>query len=220
MAGRKSPRGSVVVVPGEPQTAVKAAEEKAGAPARDDSEPEADDEDEEEEEEDEEEARLNECALCYSRPVVYDQDTGERLCKVHDVERCLEEWRENRGEEQESDARSGEQLARETELERLKRRRAAGQASDSESDGGETTPRKRARREHARETLRVRYALRHGEEVVRCLRNAVRGTDAASAAAVQALAALLPPQRFTPQARPARARAALPLQPASARCVC
>jgi hypothetical protein len=106
------------------------------------------------------------------------------------------------------------------ELERLKRRRAAGQASDSESDGGETTPWKRVRREHARETLRVRYALRHGPEVLRCLRNAVRGSDAASVAAVQALAALLPTTRFPPQARPARARSALPLQLASSRCLC
>ena len=194
--------------PGEPQTAKKAAEQPAPAPrsASDDDDDEVEAAAEEEEEEYE-----YECGVCGGLPDVHDDAYGA-LCQRHAFE---EELAEERKAAQPRPADGTRELRalekREAELKRLAERRAAGQESESDGDEG-LSVQKRQRRALARETLRLRYALRHAPpaDLARRLRAAVQGSDEQAAKVVRALAAVVPRSRFPSQARSPAVTSAAP----------
>jgi hypothetical protein len=201
--------------PGEPQTATKAAEKSPGAAPQVSASLEASEEDEEDEEEsDEEEDDHGECCKCFRQAHVNHSDMGG-LCRKHEVEVALEEaewagtrhakWPASPLREQQGTPAAAEQAAREQQLRRLEKRKAKGQASSSEESDGcdELSSQKVAARRQARLTLRMRYVLRRARpaDVVRYLRAAVRGTDAASARAVEARAEMLPEKRWPAEVR-------------------
>lgn len=207
--------GSPCALPkGEPQTAQKEAE-KAAAPS--DSLEAADEEEADEDVEWED----DECCQC-GRKAEIDHSEQGLLCREHAFGEALweaEKAGEPRARRHAAPPRPAkgtpaaeEQAARKAELRRLAKRKRNGRASSgSEGDDAdeETAERRKRVRQQATDMLRIRYALRHGRpaDVIRYLRAAVRGTDAASAAAATALAAVLPERRWPAEVRPGRKRA-------------